>query len=413
MRDRPPKTGTAHEARHVLPIQAPPLRDGAVVVENGRIVGLGSIRDMRADFPAARRVDHGEAILLPPLVNAHTHLALTLEAGKHPRGRGLIPWLESVVPAARAMDAAGVTAAIRAGLAASHRLGTGLLGEIASRPEEIEALQGGPAVSVRVFFEFLGVNEAAARRSFEAACASVERLQALGEPHLRPGLSPHAPYSVWPALWPEAAAAAARYGIPWTTHLAEPPSETEFLERGRGPLVNYLRGLGVWDGSFPVPGRAGAAFLDDLGILDERALLVHGVHLKEDSIYTLNISNTAVCLCPRSNATLSLPPPPIEALYHGGVFLCLGTDSAASNEDLGLWGEMRAVRRLAPTVPAVAVLRMATANGAVALGFSGRAGVLYPGGPGDLIAVDASGLGSGDPREYLLHEPVESRVRRL
>jgi cytosine/adenosine deaminase-related metal-dependent hydrolase len=267
----------------------------------------------------------------------------------------------------------------------------------------------------RVYFEFLGVTEERARERFTAATRSVARLQShAGAETVLPGLSPHAPYSVWPDLWARTAETARRHGLRWTTHLAEPPEERRFLLEGTGPIRDYLESLGVWDGSFPVPGRGAVALLEAAKALDERALLVHGVHLETEEMDRLAATRASLCLCPRSNAFLGLPPPPVTALLERGVRLCLGTDSKASNRDLGVWGEMRALRRLAPSVPAARILEMATVRGAMALGMSHLCGSLRPGIPANLVAVNLAGaLPGADPETCLVEEPVEDRVRVL
>jgi cytosine/adenosine deaminase-related metal-dependent hydrolase len=125
------------------------------------------------------------------------------------------------------------------------------------------------------------------------------------------------------------------------------------------------------------------------------------------------LSGAFLCLCPRSNAMLGLPAPRVRDLIARDVRLCLGTDSLASNEDLSVWGEMRAVHELVPELPADTILRMATLTGAEALGLNDVCGSLVPERPARLVAVDASDLGDGDPVAYLLKPLIELRVRPL
>jgi cytosine/adenosine deaminase-related metal-dependent hydrolase len=309
-----------------------------------------------------------------------------------------------------------VTEATRAGLEASRLLGTALVGEVCSRPEGINAFLDPPTLRARVFFEFLGVTEQRARASMDEACLAARSLLESKSALLagvRPGLSPHAPYTVWPELWTRSDSMCREEGLPWTTHLAESPHEEEFLRQGTGPIRDYLAALGVLDGAFAPLGRSGVELFDSLELLDENALLVHGVHLTEAEIATLGLTDAAVCLCPRSNAYLGLPAPPAQRLFETGVFLCLGTDSVASNEDLSIWAEMRALHAQAPGIPSAAVLQMATANGAMALGFAGEAGVIHAPGPASLVAVSVPDLGDRDPHEVLVTEFVENRVRVL
>jgi len=401
----------AYRSNWLLPIHSDPIPDGVVVVDGDQVAGLGPADEMLGHFPQAELHELGETIVLPALVNAHTHLALTHEAGKHPSGAGLFPWLKSMVPQARAMDEAAVTAAVTAGIEESRRLGTGLLGDIVTHPAAARALQAAAPLRARAFFEFLGVSEATCRRSLEAAQQAAEAMPAKGR--VRPGLAPHAPYSVWTPLWKEAVDWATERDLPWTTHLLEPASEPLFTARGVGEIREYLEWLGVWDDAFPPMGQRPISFFDRTKVLGPGALFVHGVHLVPDEMNRINLHDIALCLCPRSNAYLGLPPAPMDGLREAGVFLCLGTDSKASNHDLGLWGEMRAIRGLAPDLPAGDILTMATAHGAMALGFRGEAGVIAPGVEADLIAVGADGLGAGSPEEYLVREPVDGRVQRL
>jgi aminodeoxyfutalosine deaminase len=378
-----------------------------VTLEEGTIAAVGPLADLRSRRPELPVEDLGRAIVLPGLVNAHTHLSLSTLSP--PRDRGFFPWLEATATASRALDAEGVRAAVRAGARACWESGTVMVGEIATRAEGTAEIAAHGTLEARVFFEFLGVSEERARERFEKATA---RALAAGESaRLRPGLSPHAPYSVWPTLWRETAALARTRNLIWSTHLAEPPGEDRFLCRGDGPVRAYLEALGVWDGSFPVPGTGAVDLLAPA--LDARALLVHGVHLTADDAERLAATGASLCLCPRSNAVLGLPPPPASLLVARGVPLCLGTDSLASNDDLSVWGEMRALHELAPDIPPPAIVRMATVNGARALGMEDRGGAMRPGLPARLLVVAAPDLGGRDPAEYLVREPVEDRIRHL
>jgi len=403
----------AYRANWILPIHSEPIPDGVVVVEDGVVSGLGPADEMLGHFPQAELHELGEAVVLPALVNAHTHLALTHHAGLHPAGEGLFAWLKSIVPHTRVMDDAAVQASVRAGIEESWLLGTGIVGDIVTHPAVTPVLRSDGRLRVRAFYEFLGLTEASCRRSLQAAQEAVDA--APGEPRarFRPGLSPHAPYSVWTPIWKEAVTWANGRGIPWATHLLEAASEPLFTARAQGEIREYLEWLGVWDDGFPPMGQRPISFFDRTGILGPGALFVHGVHLVPDEMNRLNLNDIALCLCPRSNAYLGLPPVPMTRLREAGVFLCLGTDSKASNHDLGLWGEMRAIRNLAEDLPAGDILAMATAHGAMALGFRGEAGLIAPGVEADLLAVETPGLGDGSPEEHLVREVVEDRLRRL
>ncbi len=406
-----------HRAHWVLPVVIPPIHDGAVARRGETIVDVGPAHDVRSRHPGAETVDLGEAILLPGLVNAHTHLSLTALAGAAPRGTGFLDWLGYTAQAARALDADAVRRSVCAGLDESFRLGTALVGDIATRTEGVEDILAHPVMRARIFFESLGVSEPRARERLDdakrRALALRDEAAARGLDRVRAGLSPHAPYSVWPSHWSEAAAFARAHDLLWSSHIAESPDEVEFLTRGTGPLRDYLVALGVWDGTFPVPGRPAIDLLTDTAALDERALLVHAIHLDEEAIARIAASGASVCLCPRSNAYLGLPPPPVEVLMRHGTKLCLGTDAKASNDDLSVWAEMRALGRIAPHIPARRLVEMATSSGARALGFSGLAGTIRPGDRSPLLTVKSNGDRVDDPCLFLTRESVEEGVLLL
>jgi len=395
-------------AAWVLPVTRPPIPAAGVAIDGGRIAGVGLAREVRERFPEAVVEDLGASILLPGLVNAHTHLSLTGLAGPLAGIREMTEWLGEVSRRAGALTAEEVREAVRQGIRESRERGTALVGEITTRPEGVEALveEGLPA---RVYFEFLGIHEDRARERFAAAVAGAGRLEA---PHLRAGLSPHAPYSVWPPLWAEAAATCRRRGWRWSAHVLEHPGERELTTRGTGPLRAFLERMGFWNPAFPLPGTGPVTLLDRSRALGPEALLVHGIHLTPDEMRRLAATRTPLCLCPRSNRRLGHPPPPVRELLEAGVPLCLGTDSKASNDDLGVWGEMRRLHQDLPALPPERLLHWATSGGAEALGFADRAGSLEPGTGARLLALP------GTPRENQVHaallDPgVEAALRRV
>ena len=402
----------SYRAQWILPITSPPIHNGAVVVRNGHVAAVGPVTDVQKRFAEINETDLGEVILLPGLTNAHTHLSLTSLAGL-PRDSGFLDWLGHVSQAAAEMTPEDVRDSVQTGIDESWAFGTVLLGEITTRPDGVDRLLEHGRMMARVYFEFLGVTEDRARERFEAAKKSAIDLKKVNSREILPGLSPHAPYSVWPDLWGRTTEFSRKHGLRWSAHFGEPPGEELFLMDGSGPLRDFMMAKGVWDDSFPVPGTSALDLLESQGAPDERALLVHGLHLDSDEIARIAATGASFCLCPRSNMYLGLPPPPIDALFAGGINLCLGTDGKASNKDLSVWAEMRAIRELAPAMAAAHIVAMATVQGALALGMSHLAGSIREGLPARIVAVDASGLGDEDPAEYLVTEDVESRLRHL
>jgi len=402
-----------YRAEWVLPISRPPIRHGAVAVADGLVMATGPEEAVLRGVGGAEVQDLGRAVLLPGMVNAHTHLSLSRLAG---RPGDFFGWLGDTARGAAGMSSEEVSVGVTAGLAECRRLGTAVVGEITTRAEGIRAVADDPWILARVYVEFLGLGAARARARFEASverAREVEGIAAGTGARVRPGLSPHAPYSVRPSLWAETAEVCRARGWRWSSHVGEPPGEEEFLRSGTGPVRDYLESLGVWDGTFPVPGRSALEMLDGGGVLDERALLVHGVNLSGEELERVAATGAWLCLCPRSNAFLGLPPPPVREAFERGGRLCLGTDSRASNEDLSVWAEMRRVRQLWPGVPASAAVAMATLGGARALGFEDVAGSLEPGRAARMAVVPIPGEPVADPYEFLVSEVVEGGVASL
>lgn len=388
-----PGAPTVHLARRVHPVIEPVLSPGAVAVQGDLVVAVGSPETLLTRWPDAPRRDHGEASLLPGLVNAHTHLSLTDLAPELADEHDFFRWLGGVARGAAELDTEAVHTAVRHGLDRTWALGTRAVGEITTRPEAADAIAADGRMGGRVYFEFLGVTADRARERFEAALAAAERFP-VRPGFLEAGLSPHAPYSVWPELWREPALDRFR----WSTHAAEAPGEDQLLREGTGPLRDYMTGLGVWDGTFPIPGTDALAFLETAGRLGPGGLLVHGVGIDEAAADRLAVHDAPVCLCPRSNAFLGRPVPPVALLRRAGVRLCVGTDSLASNRDLGVWGELRALRRLDPEIGTDEMLRWATLDGAEVLGLP-RLGRIAPGASSAFLVARAPGR---DPLRALL-----------
>ncbi len=181
------------------------------------------------------------------------------------------------------------------------------------------------------------------------------------------------------------------------------------LETGEGPFRGLLEQLGAWDPAWTPPGCSPAAYLDQMRVLDRRLLAVHAVQCADEDLARLKARGTTVVTCPRSNRYVGVGDPPVARFFRSGVAVAIGTDSLASNDDLNLFAELAALRRLAPDVPASALLDSATVVGARALGFETSAGTIEAGKPSRLIAV-ALPPAVVDVEEYLVSGVTPDRV---
>lgn len=366
----------------LLPITEDPIRDGWVAIEDGRVAGLGA-------GPAPDAVDLGRAVVLPSLVNAHTHLELSYLRGAIPPAERFLDWIRAVMAARREYpdpEDSVILRAARGAIDEARASGTGLVGDISNTLVTVPLLRE-TATPARVFFELLGFNtEDPAGRVREAR----SRLDAAGGPGgvVVFGLAPHAPYSVSPALLSAIRDDLdAHPGDVSSVHLGESEEEVELVARGTGGWRDLLRELGVWTDTWRAPGVSPVRYLADLGFLDSRVLAVHGVQFSGDDLERLRALQTTVVSCPRSNRYVGVGTPPIEAFYAVGARVAFGTDSLASVGDLNMFAELAEARRVAPRVPARHLLESATLCGARALGFGGELGSIEAGKRASLIAV--------------------------
>ena len=390
-----PSRPTRYHAAWVLPVATPPIRDGWVEVAGGVVTDVGAPATLPRDRPA-RAVRLPAHAVLPGLVNAHTHLELSGLRGAVPRTGSMPEWARAVM-AGRARPAVGSAAAVGAAVDEMRRAGTALVGDVANTRESMAALRGGPVAAV-VFREALGFDAGDAEADATAAALSAERA-AGADDHVRVAIAAHAPYSVSPALF-RALAGAAGSG-PRSVHVAESAEELELLRAGTGVWRAILEERGRWRADWVPPRSAPVAYLDTLGWVGPHTLIVHGVHLTPTEIDRIATAGATLVACPRSNAWTGAGTPPIARFYAAGARVAVGTDSLASAPDLNVFAEIAMMRRLAPSVPASALLASATAVGASALGGGDRFGVIAPSRPASLIAVELRGA-TDNVEEYLL-----------
>ncbi|MCE2514409.1 MAG: amidohydrolase family protein [Acidobacteria bacterium] len=402
-----PSRPTRYHAAWVLPVAAPPIRDGWVEVAGGVVTGIGRSTSAPRDT-AVRRVRLPSHVVLPGLVNAHTHLELSGLRGAVPPAGSMPDWARAVMAGQSRLAEADGAAAVCAGVAEVRRAGTALVGDIANTHVSVEVLRRGPVAAV-VFREALGFDADASEARTIAAALGAERAANPG-PHVRVAVAAHAPYSVAPGLF-RALAEAARGG-PRSVHVAESAAELELLRTGTGAWRAILEERNRWHSGWTPPGTGPVAYLDALGWVGPDTLLVHGVHLTQPEIERIAAAGATLVACPRSNAWTGAGTPPLSRFYASGGRVAVGTDSLASVPDLNLFAELAAMRRLAPSVPASALIASATAVGAAALGAGDRFGAIAPSRPAALIAVELPAR-TDDVEEYLLSGIEPDRITWL
>lgn len=374
---------TVLRARHVVAGDGRASENGWIRILRGRIAAFGSGR------PGGVATDLGDAVILPGLVNAHTHLEFSGLDHPFDAAAGLPAWIGRVVDWRRQRDAAddGAEAkakAIRAGLHECAAHGVTTVGEIATGPLAMPVATGLPRL--RVFREAIGLAAATIAATARGLTRDLDRLVACG---IAAGISPHAPYTVAAPLATRLEREIARRRLPAAMHLAESAEEIELLASGGGPLRRLLEDLGAWQPAKPPRLLPVAEWITRLA-RGPRGIVVHGTHLPADPAALARLARhrdrLCVAVCPRTTLALSGVLPPVAAFRAAGVRVALGTDGRGSNPDLSILAECRTLVDAGLASPAEA-LAMATVHGAWALGFERVAGRLAPGRPADLVIL--------------------------
>jgi cytosine/adenosine deaminase-related metal-dependent hydrolase len=398
-----------YRADWILPIAGEPRRNTWLAVDRGRIVALGRPED----GGGAEVVDLGRTVVLPGLVNAHTHLELSyLRDAVKPASR-FVEWIHELMARRREFSdpsAPAIVHAAREGIHEARAAGTALVGDISNTLVTVPLLAEGGMPGV-VFYELLRFNEADPIGRVERARRQLEALPPAAD--VRTTIAPHAPYSVAPLLFRAIRADLDRHPFERSTvHLGESAEEGDFIRSGTGPWRDLLQQLGTWSDEWKPPGTTPVEYLSNAGFLDERILVVHGVRFTRTDLARLAALGSTIVSCPRSNQHVGVGSPPLRAFYAAGVPVAFGTDSLASVEDLNVFGELAEARRIAPELPARLLLESATLTGARALGFDGEFGSIEPGKRAALLAVSLPER-DGDVEEYLLSGIQPSRIRWL
>ena len=397
-----------YRAAWLLPISQPPIRDAWLRTDRGRIIAFGHTRP--GDFTAADEIDLGEVAVLPGLVNAHTHFELSWMRGRIAGDDDFDGWIRRIIELKHEASSRGdeVVEAIDEAIREARGFGTALVGDVSNTLAASDALRNHRMAAV-VFHELLGFRSEDAARVMEEAVARLQR-EPLSE-FVRHTLAPHAPYSVSPMLFGLIRAALQRDPFARSSvHLGESRAEVEFLRHGTGPFREGLERMGKWDFAW-VPGHCNPVeYVDRMGFLDDRVLVVHGVQFGAVELERLAAKGVTLVTCPRGNMLTGAGTPPVEEFFEAGVRVAVGTDSLASVPDLNLFSELEEMRRLAPAVPARMLLESATINGARALGFEGDFGTIDSGKCDALIAVQLEGY-VPSVEEYLLSGVDAAQIR--
>ncbi len=381
-----------YHAAWVVPISAPPIARGVVVVDGDRIAYVGP-----ADgAPEGRDEQLGDVILMPGLVNAHCHLELTAMRG-FLEDLEFRRWILRLTAARRAvLDRDALLDSARYGLEEGIRAGVTTYADTCDSGVVMQAMREAGVRGI-MYQEVFGPDPSQCEESIRGLRERVAGLRYLETPLVRVGVSPHAPYTVSDDLFRATASLAREQHLPVAIHIAESALEHQLVVEGSGGFADGWRRRGI---AVAPRARSPIALLASLDVLSAQPLLIHCVRVDADDIQAIAGARCGVAHCPASNAKLGHGIAPVDELLAAGVPVGLGSDSMASNNRIDLLEEARLAllaqraRLSSHDMPdAATVLEMATVGGAAAIGLSDTIGTLDPGKQADLAAFAIGGRG--------------------
>lgn len=355
------------------------IENGAVAIKRERIVAVGTSTEVFARYSAPRTIYAAGKIVMPGLINTHTHVPMVLFRGIAD-DLVLMEWLQKYIfPAeAKNVDEQFVRWGTKLGCLEMIQGGTTTYVDMYYFEDAIadETVRAGMrAVLGETLLDF----PAPDNKTWEAGMSYVEKFARKwkGNALITPAIAPHAPYTVSTEHLKEAHAFSERTGLPLIIHIAEDQAEVKTIQERYG--------------------SSSVSYLDRIGLLDHRVIAAHMVWPTEEDIKTLATRKVGVAHCPQSNMKIAAGAAPVPQMLRAGVSVGLGTDGAASNNDLSIWEEIDTAAKLHkliskdPTViTAREALEMATIRGARAIHLDKDIGSLEAGKLADLIIVDGS-----------------------
>lgn len=395
-----------HRAGQILVSPWQIIDNGYMLVANGNIVDIASGRPCSVSTPVniskdisvlksadssefcfspepvsndVNIIDHGPGIIMPALVNAHTHFELSALKGKVSFCRGFNGWVRELLQQRERCTIDLLKQSAQKAMEDAAATGTFFAGEISTLGITRDVFLNSDLCGIW-FQEYLGseftLNSALSRSS---VCSKVmcKELSMAG----------HAPHTTSPEFLRILKQKAKNANLPFSIHVAESSDETQFICSGNGSWADFLTERGIDYSAWPLPSRSPVQYLKDMDLLDPQTIAVHLLNVDIEDIEIIAKTGAKSVLCPRSNYNLHNNLPDIPLLLEHGLKPALGTDSLASTETLNMFDEMAFVASHFPQINPSDILAMATINGADALGYGKIAGTLEKGKQADFIYV--------------------------
>jgi len=341
-------------------------------------------------------IDLGEGVIMPMMVNAHTHLELSALKNSVPMNLGFTFWVQQLVFKRTLTDSKELVKAAKHACQDLWNSGVCAVGEISSL---------GLTKDVLIHSGLYGCWF---REYFGNECISLEKIDPSENSDCIFSLAGHAPHTTSPELFRYLKRAASEK--PFSVHVAESDVEMEFITKAWGEWADFLTDRDVNFLQWNLPQQSPVKHLDQIGILDQNTLLVHLLNVDQEDLGIIKRRKCPVCVCPRSNENLHKRLPDIEQMLHSNLTVCLGTDSLASVNSLSIWDEMKYLGKHFPNIHPKKILEMATISGARALGFDNRLGRLAEGYQGIFLFVPIDGNSPETLANQLVHGDFSIKV---
>jgi len=430
-----------YSARWVLPITSPPIQSGAVAIDGERIVAVGEAADIASRFSQFPITDFGTSAILPGLVNAHSHLELTVMRGFLEREEhDFFAWLRKLTVARMVMTEDDLFVSAACGVIEAARAGITCVGDSSSVGTRTMPALSEIGLRGIVYQESFGPDPNLAEQNVSVLLRELDAMRAMESATVRAGVSPHAPYTVSAPQLELIARLAIDDKVPLMMHAAESQAEKSLLLHGTGAFAEGLRKRNI---EWRTPGVSTIQYLAQHGIMDTKPLLAHCINVDDEDIETIRVAGASVAHCPKSNAKLGHGRAPFARFIVADLRLGLGSDSVASNNNCDILEESRfatlmarvsearppgrathvnsnverntSVRdtsmvalpdgRPSDTITATDALFAATLGGARALGLDHEIGSLREGMQADVIVVSLDGA-----HQQPITNPVDALV---
>jgi cytosine/adenosine deaminase-related metal-dependent hydrolase len=405
---------TIYSAGWVIPVSSPPFADGAVAIQGKMVVGVGPRAELFEKFPLATKETWPEAILLPGLINAHTHLELTAMRGYLENEESdFFSWLKKLTLARLfKLSADDLEVSAMWGACEAAKAGITCVGDASD--SALTSMRALKHLGLRgiVFQESFGPDVRQVGENVEKLKAKVVELRSVESELVRAGVSPHAPYTVCGPQLEAIAEFALNDRLPLMMHAGESEAEDLLLREGCGLFADNLSSRGI---SWNSPGCSPIEYLRQSRILECEPLLAHCIRVDEKDLDILHASRSKVAHCPKSNAKLGHGRAPFASFLAKGITVGFGSDSVASNNTCDIIEEARFATLMSRAdeaklkrkgmVSASQALTVATMGGARCLSLSDQVGELRAGLEADLAIISLK-----DTHQLPVYDPIASTI---